>query len=420
MPSGLVPLAMDIKRSKRPTTRRIDVKVGKHMRQMHSATHYGKDILVEHSRGREMMAYDKFSQNVGLKRGAAESLIKWLEDRTGKTLTNEDIVRLGFLDDQDAVQQHCEIDEKQYQIKRIVYASGERHGWERGRFYASEREKGVASSFWMMQFHSMDLSRLRITELNERCPGSPINSDIEDNAGGWTVALHIDKETRVNILDKLEAWLINHPDTFYHMTGPGNRGPSRKTKSLVVANEPVYCRSESGECVRATIINLINIKEGTATAKGLLEKGPVDDRCLGTSARWLEHNLGTYRLQKIELHYEPSAWFKNRARGLFIVQLVGIDKHDEDIEHAVGIDCSRNLVLDPVESHALKLEAKTLKACVGDGFRFTKVKEIRELVEQPHGRRSRKRDRKRNQSSRSVQSERRRFSKLDAERIASK
>lgn len=105
---------------------------------------------------------------------------------------------------------------------------------------------------------------------------------------------------------------------------------------------------------------------------------------------------------------------KSRDRGLSNAQLVGIDKHGADVHHAVGIDCSRKLLFDPVETHALRLEHGNFDFLVSDDFRFTKVQEIFELVEQQKGRRSRKLGRTRNQASRGAQNEGKRLKKLEA------
>lgn len=149
------------------------------------------------------------------------SLIAWLQHRDTKTLTNSDFTRLGFLGDDNAVHQHYETDEKQYQVKRIFYASGKRCGWKNGRLFASEKETGDTRSFLMMQFHTMDVTRASITDLNDICRGIPINSDIEENHGDMK---------RMQIPDKLKTWFSNNPDSSFHIDGPGNRGSSKKPK----------------------------------------------------------------------------------------------------------------------------------------------------------------------------------------------
>lgn len=88
---------MDMKRSKGPTGRRIDVKVGKHERQLYLAAHINERILFEHSRGTCELQCENFFGEVGLQTDAAKSLIKWFEDRAGRFLTNCDISRLEFL-----------------------------------------------------------------------------------------------------------------------------------------------------------------------------------------------------------------------------------------------------------------------------------------------------------------------------------
>lgn len=90
----------------------------------------------------------------------------------------------------------------------------------------------------MIYFHTMDVMRAWRIILNENCP---IKSDIEEDQDNLTVALYLDNKTKINTLKKLQAWYVNNPDGFYHMTGPRNRGPSKRAMELKIADEQVYC-----------------------------------------------------------------------------------------------------------------------------------------------------------------------------------
>lgn len=110
----------------------------------------------------------------------------------------------------------------------------------------------------------------------------------------------------------------------------------------------------------------------------------------------------------------PQLYASSREKCIFIIQLTGVDECSEEVNDAVGIDCSRKLALDLIEVHLLQPDRKSLGVCFGDGFRFAGVMEISELVEQEKGKRNRKRSRRRNGASQRDQQERKRKRKLDS------
>lgn len=58
-------------------------------------------------------------------------------------------------------------------------------------------------------------------------------------------------------------------------------------------------------------------------------------------------------------------------------------------DHVVVIDANRELVSDPEEKYALKIDSRTLSACVGDGVQLLGIPEIILFVKQPVGKRKR-------------------------------
>lgn len=131
-------------------------------------------------KGSERIAEGKFENMIKLGARCASAIKEWLHERPSKKFHNTDLMRLAFLDVMDDMHSRQLVDVTPYQIKRITYASGRRHGWKKSCFYESEHARGCVADFWEVQFHSIDFSRVTLADLDERCPGSPILYEIED------------------------------------------------------------------------------------------------------------------------------------------------------------------------------------------------------------------------------------------------
>ena len=87
-----------------------------------------------------------------------DELMNWLHERPGRTFTNLDLIQLGFMDPDDPEDDPGYA--KNWQLRRIVYASGKKYGWESNCFYASGQDHGGPSTFWQVRFHTISSFRV--------------------------------------------------------------------------------------------------------------------------------------------------------------------------------------------------------------------------------------------------------------------
>ena len=87
-----------------------------------------------------------------------DELLDWLRERSGRTFANLDLIQLGFMDPDDPEDDPAYA--KKWQLRRIVYASGKKYGWEPNCIYGSEQEHGGPSTFWKVKFHTISSFRV--------------------------------------------------------------------------------------------------------------------------------------------------------------------------------------------------------------------------------------------------------------------
>jgi len=156
------------------------------------------------------------------------AVLKWLNDRPGAYYSSESLARLGF---RSKGEQGTDDDEA-YEIKRISYASGILGGWNKGRYYASDKSKGGPETFWEFDFHTM-LTHAVSFSTNQ--PGSPVCSDLEESDDPFkpSVSIVYSQHKRATYLDALDDWCIKHPDSFLNLARPGHRGKSSSSRRLL-------------------------------------------------------------------------------------------------------------------------------------------------------------------------------------------
>ena len=68
-----------------------------------------------------------------------------------------------------------ESDQRRWEVRRVVCASGKLHGFRLGQYYASHRSVGGRKTFWKVDFHTLEASVWSVLDL----AGSLVTSDIE-------------------------------------------------------------------------------------------------------------------------------------------------------------------------------------------------------------------------------------------------
>ena len=74
-----------------------------------------------------------------------DKLMDWLQERPSRTFTNLDLIQLGFMDPDDPEDNPGYA--KNWQLRRTVYVSGKKYGWESNCFYGSGQDHGGPSTF---------------------------------------------------------------------------------------------------------------------------------------------------------------------------------------------------------------------------------------------------------------------------------
>jgi len=101
-------------------------------------------------------------------------------------------------------------------------------------------------------------------------------------------------------------------------------------------------------------------------------------------------------------------WIILQREGAFLMRLEGRDEHWEIAEQAVALDASQMLVLDCTEVKAMRLVPGIFDGCAGEGFQFSRVVEVRQVIIQRKGKKQRKRPKMSSEKQRAVREKTRR------------
>lgn len=330
--------------------------------------------------------------------GDVKELEQWLRVRPMQRINRSKLLRLGFFggDGGGAVP----LDDRDYEIKRVVFASGKDKRLVGTGYLASDFAKGGPHTFWPIKFRTIRSHRVAgHPDLLE--VGSEIESDIEVRPGthtrpSCTVEIIYNSLAEAAFMDALDKWCTGNPDKFFTLSCPGHRGASHKASDFHVKEVSTFVRAAFGQCLRAATANAIHALSGPDQALAMLQLGPISGNSLSNLGSWIEQRDGRYRLQKVKItgNFDEEEWLMCQREGIFLARLHGIDSTSEEIDHVVVIDASRKLVFDCIETHAMRFESNVLDSCVGDGFQFLCISELRKLVLQPVGKKANKACRK--------------------------
>lgn len=302
----------------------------------------------------------------------------------GQTLDRYQISRFGLLDTE---YEHEGYIECGFAVKRVVLASGHRHGWTAGKYYASEYLSAPGESYWPVKLFS--LSTTSYGDLDDVC--SPVTSCVEERSVSSRrqplFKLSRNPVERGRFLKQLDEWCMSHLDQTYKIVGPGSRVASREAFRFTESRVPVFVRNNDGLCLQAAITNALQAFAGDAVAMQALREPFRGIRSLARATNWIEGHFGRFTTRSIlDQRASTNTAVGNimaTQTGVLLVRLEGTDVHYETIEHVVAVDAGRRLILDSAEPFALRMLPGVLNLCVGDGFQLTKIAELRVLVEKP-------------------------------------
>lgn len=250
-----------------------------------------------------------------------------------------------------------------YNVKRLFFSSGKLKGTTQDTYYPSHKQKSGLTTFWLVDFHTMHMENLHAAQL----PGSPINSDVETSQIRISIhAAYLQRGKRAEFLDVLDHHCVANPDKVFDIFGPGCRSKSDKGLQYQKPNVPIFCRSKSGECVRAAVVNGIHIIS-PSDAESVLKERPGCIRNLTQASLWLEKFIGRYHLESVDvpLYFEVDQWLQGFEGGIFLMWLVGINDDQIEVDHVVTLNLEEKLILDCEEEVALRLSRCTTVLCRG-------------------------------------------------------
>lgn len=94
----------------------------------------------------------------------------------------------------------------------------------------------------------------------------------------------------------LDKYCRDHPDESVLFGGPSLQALSPGTKQYRIAEVPLICHSENGECVRASIAYAVGASGYKDSAEAVWMKGKICVNSLGEAPNWLEASSGRLKL----------------------------------------------------------------------------------------------------------------------------
>lgn len=117
--------------------------------EVRAMAHGRNGITIEHSGGQSTVTEVDVIFGLDIPWDNRLALLSWLADLTRTRIDTAIIMRMGFTEE---VEDEAGNDDVAYEIQRVVLASGGRHGWKAGQYYASAQTQGGATTFWPNKF----------------------------------------------------------------------------------------------------------------------------------------------------------------------------------------------------------------------------------------------------------------------------
>ena len=115
------------------------------------------------------MSMQMFEQGLSISPGSVSVLVEWLRSHVDYEFAVGLLGRWSLLNS--GTTEHGD---RRWEVKRLVWSSGNREGFQPNKFYASHRTTGGRGTFWRMDFWTLEAQDAILQgEL-----GSPICSDV--------------------------------------------------------------------------------------------------------------------------------------------------------------------------------------------------------------------------------------------------
>ena len=324
---------------------------------------------------------DAFLQRVQLEKMRAEEIVRWLKDRAGKTFSWSFLDRVGFFEEVYTEEGNIAHD---YAVSRVMY-DGE-------RYMASDRDHG--RRFWPCIFYTLEVSGACTVDgksifANEMLCAPEYFGETD---------LTRTRKQRAQVKDAIDEFCQAHPNVYLRIIQIGNRGPAEALAKHRANGLRVPFTDRGGQCTRAAVANAIVSLDGLSEAQLMLSKGALIATKLKDVNQWLQNNVKTFQLQRVEepVHTEVDEWLRS-VLGNDCVYIVRLVADRGRVDHCVVVDANQRVIFDCAEDFAVHACDGVLPLCVGDGCELEEV-EIRKMVQLKKG--TGKRRKKRNKAAR--------------------
>lgn len=278
-------------------------------------------------------------------------------------------------------------------VKRLQYSSN------LNKHLASHLSHGGPESFWGFEPATLDLLR---APNSVRCRVDPKSIAPTVTKEGSSYRLHTPPAVREKIKEVTLQTCRIRPDTPIKVHAAGSRTRAHLAEHQRWVHTSVFCRSDDSDCMRAALINAINIFS-RADAEHLLSLGPIRDDRFSTVNTWMERHFPRYSLCHCQIGtLRPDDWVMRQSEGVFLLIISGSDSYGDDSEHVVVIDCAGQAIIDCCEPHTLKMEWSVLRRCVGNATYRGGI-DVRRLHRHDVGTGNRKDRRKRKQTANQIE-----------------
>lgn len=128
---------------------------------------------------------------------------------------------------------------------------------------------------------------------------------------------------------------------------------------------------------------------GEELARELLFKEAAVRSRTGAPVKWFQGHAEWLILQKVLVHVGRNVidWLELQVEGVYVEGLHGMSYELLWTDHVITVDGKSRNFWDPAEKLGLRSEPAVFEACVGDGFEFYEIMELRTIDRQNAGRR---------------------------------
>jgi len=238
--------------------KRLSIEYGTDHLDIHSVRVSDDGIGVNVLGAWRFMSKEHFKKRLREGPTTAQDVLKWLELHPSKQIEDAELFRWGLVNV--TPESPFDLAAKQYEIKRIVCASGKLYRWTPDVYYTPDKHRGGASTFWPIDLHTLKVCQVSDLE----GISSPICSDVElseEEQERLRAKLVCREVQQALYLRRLDDWCMARKDVFRKISVPGARGASSMSYRFRMESVPVFCTTEHGECVRASIANGVKLLE---------------------------------------------------------------------------------------------------------------------------------------------------------------